>query len=210
MFQGTSSESKSESKSGKKSANEVIRLIDLQISNLRESIRVLHSQRNNHLPISKLPVEILTKIFLLHQKNLTRIYPETFDWIGITHVSQRWREIALNFSGLWIRIPFDHPKWAKEMIARSQQACLIVRATYDPSKAGSQAKLLRSFLKKHLSRVQVLDIWRTSPSAHHKVLEIPSSSSVLSFLFCIITISIHTCYRFRTYMSRSGSPHLYK
>ena len=177
MFQGTSSESHS----GKKSANEVIRLIDLQISDLRESIRVLHSQRNDHLPISKLPVEILTKIFLLHQKNLTRIYPATFDWIGITHVSQRWREIALNFSGLWIRIPFDHPKWAKEMIARSQQACLIVRATYDSSKTGSpQAKLLRSFLQQHLSRVQVLDIWRTTPQLVIKLFQDIQPTSVPS------------------------------
>jgi len=180
MLQGTSSESKSESNAGEKSANEVIRLIDLQISDLRESIRVLHSQRNDHLPISKLPVEILTKIFLLHQKNLMRIYPATLEWIGITHVSRRWREIALNFSGLWIHIPFDHPKWAKEMIARSQQAYLIVRATYDPSKAGSQAKLLRNFLQQHLSRVQVLDIWRTSPQLIKKLFQDIQPTSVPS------------------------------
>jgi len=127
MFQGTSSTP------GQESAHGAIRLIDLQVANLRESIRALHSQRNSYLPISKLPVEILSKIFLLHQKNMTRswvFHRATFEWVGITHVSQRWREVALNFSGLWIRIPFHNPKWAKEMIARSQPAALIVKATY--------------------------------------------------------------------------------
>ena len=119
MFQGTFS------KSGQKSTNEVVRLIDLQIADLLESIRVLHSRRNDHLPISQLPVEILTKIFLLHQKNAPQSYTvQRLDWIGISHVSQRWREIALNFSGLWIHIPFDRPKWAKEMIARYRQSRL--------------------------------------------------------------------------------------
>ena len=151
MFQETSSESKSR----KKLANEAIRLLDLQIANLHESIRILNSQRNSHLPISTLPVEILTKIFLVHQLDAT---VQSLDWIGITHVSQQWRKIALNFSGLWIRIPFHHPKWAKEMIARSQHACPIVKAVYILSLYPSEAQLLKSFLHQHLSRVQVLDI----------------------------------------------------
>jgi hypothetical protein len=101
MFEGTSSESKSR----KNLANEAIRLIDLQIANLRESIRALHYQRNALVPISKLPVEILTKIFMLHQENVTRRYTiQRLGWIKITHVSRRWREIALIFSGLWIHI----------------------------------------------------------------------------------------------------------
>ena len=165
MFQETSSESKFR----KKSANEAIRLIDLQIANLHESIRILNSQRNGHLPISKLPVEILTKIFLLHQHNVT-LQTLRLDWVGITHVSQRWREIALNFSGLWIRIPFHQPKWAKEMIARSQHACPIVNV-YIPSLCPSEARLLKSFLQQHLSRVQVLEIWDTNPHLLAKLFQ---------------------------------------
>jgi hypothetical protein len=130
MFQRASSESKS----GKKSADEAIRLIDLQIANLHESIRVLHYQRNDHLPISRLPVEILTKIFLLHQENTTEGYVvRRLKWIGITHVSRRWREIALDFSSLWIRIPFYHPKWATKMITRSLHACPIVKGSKPPT-----------------------------------------------------------------------------
>jgi hypothetical protein len=183
MFQRASSESKSE----KKSADEAIRLIDLQIANLRESIRVLHYQRNDHLPISRLPVEILTKIFLLHQKNTTRRYTgRRLDWIGITHVSQRWREIALDFSGLWIRIPFYHLKWATEMVARSQHACPIVKTTYNPSRYPSEARLLETFLQQHLSRIQVLEIRCTSHQLIGKLFQDIQPTSVP----CLSTLSL--------------------
>ena len=178
----------SESKSGKKSANEAIRLIDLQITNLRESIRVLHYQRNDHLPISRLPVEILTKIFLLHQENTTGGYTagRRLDWIRITHVSQRWRETALDISGLWIRIPFYHPKWAKEIIARSQHACPIVKATYNPSRYPSEARLLKTFLQQHLSRIQVLEIQCTNPQLVAKLFQDIQPTSVP----CLSTLSL--------------------
>jgi hypothetical protein len=179
MFQETSSESKS----GQKSANGAIRLIDLQIANLHESIRILKSQRNSHLPISTLPVEILTKIFLLHQHNVT---VQTLDWIGITHVSRRWREIALNFSGLWTCIPFHHPKWAKEMIVRSQHACPIVKANYIPSIYPSEARLLKNFLQQHLSRVQVLEIFDTNLLHVAKLFQDIQPTSVP----CLSTLSL--------------------
>jgi hypothetical protein len=125
-------------------------------------------------------VEILTKIFLLHQKNAAQIgyRVQRLDWIGISHISQQWREIALNFSGLWIYIPFDHPKWAKEMIARSQHAFVIIRATYNPSMGSSEAELLKGFLQQHLSRVQVLDIWNTTPQLVAKLFQDIQPTSV--------------------------------
>ena len=186
MFQGASSESKS----GKKLADEAIRLIDLQIANLHESIRILNSQRNGHLLISALPVEILTKIFLLHQEN-TRRYAvrglEPLDWIGrITHVSRRWRKIALDFSSLWIRIPFYHPKWATEMISRSLHICPIVKTTYNPSKYPSEARLLKTFLQQHLSRIQVLEIQCKSHQLVAKLFQdIPPTS-----VPCLSTLSL--------------------
>jgi hypothetical protein len=130
-----------------------------------------------------LPVEILTKIFLLHQTNaaaMQRYTVQSLDWIGITHILQRWREIALNFSGLWIRIPFHHPKWATEMIARSQHACFIVKAPYNPSHYPSASRLLKTFLQQHLSRVQVLDIWSTSHQLITKLFQDIQPTSVPS------------------------------
>ena len=169
--------------SGKGSTSEVIHLIDRRVASLRESIRVLHSQRNGLLPISKVPAEIITAVFALHQQNVTENYTvETVDWIGVTHVSQQWREIALNFSRLWIHIPFYHPKWAEEMIARAQHTCLIVRATYNRPKLqySSEGQLLKRFLQKHLSRVQVLEIRNTIPQLFQDIQ--PTSVPCLSTL----------------------------
>ena len=174
MLQGTS---------GKRSTSEVIHLIDRRVASLRESIRVLHSQRNGLLPISKVPAEIITAVFALHQQNVTENYTvETVDWIGVTHVSQQWREIALNFSRLWIHIPFYHPKWAEAMIARAQHTCLIVRATYNRPKLqySSEGQLLKRFLQKHLSRVQVLEIRNTIPQLFQHIQ--PTSVPCLSTL----------------------------
>ena len=187
MFQGTSSNS------GQKSTNEVIRLIDLRIADLHESIHVLKCQRNGHLPISKLPVEILSGIFLLHQQNVMDseryVQVQTLDWIGISYVCRQWREIALNFSDLWIHIPCHHPRWAEEMVARSKQARLIVRvAQYDPIKYPSEAQFLKNLLQQHLSRIQVLEIRKTWNQLVEKLFEAIQPSSVP----CLSTLSVLT------------------
>ena len=128
-------------------------------------------------------MEILTKIFLVHQLNVT---VQTLDWIRITHVSQRWREIAINFPGLWIHIPFHRPKWAKEMIARSQRACPIVKAVYNPSLYPSEAQLLKSFLQQHLFRVQVLEIRGTDSQLLVKLFQDIQPTSVP----CLSTLTL--------------------
>ena len=188
MFQGTSN-------SRQKSANEVIRLFDLQIAHSQESIRVLKCRRNGRLPISKLPVEILSEIFLLHQQNVmdTKRHPrvQSLNWIGISHVCRQWRETALNFSDLWIHIPCHHPKWAEEMVVRSKQACLIVRITqYDPLHYPSKAQFLKNFLQQHLSRIQVLEIQNAWNRAVEKLFEAIQPSSVP----CLSTLNVSTCW----------------
>ena len=187
MFQGTSSNS------GQKSTNEAIRLLDLQIADLHESIRVLKCQRNGHLPISKLPVEILSEIFLLHQQNVMdserHARVQSLDWIGISHVCRQWRETALNFSDLWIHIPCHHPKWAEEMVARSKQACLTVKITqYDPFDYPSRTQFLKKFLQQHLSRIRILEIRNTWNRVVEKIFEAIQPSSVP----CLSTLNVLT------------------
>jgi hypothetical protein len=48
-------------------------------------------------------------------------------WIqAITHVCQRWRDVALNDPTLWAEPDFCHPLWATEMLKRSKKAHLTV------------------------------------------------------------------------------------
>jgi len=48
--------------------------------------RVLNNRRNDHVPISKLPVEIVTEILLLHQQKVMRqntAQKVALGWIGL-------------------------------------------------------------------------------------------------------------------------------
>ncbi|KIM35832.1 hypothetical protein M413DRAFT_14317 [Hebeloma cylindrosporum] len=166
----------SKSESGGSSNEEIVRLADLRVADLRESIRALNCHRNDHIPIAKLPVEVVTEIFLIHQQNcrncetvknpLCLRYKKTvvsLAWIGVTHVYRRWREIALNFPGLWVRIPFHNRKWAEKMESRCHPSFPVVSATCYSDVPKPEAQRLKKFLKKHLSRVQVLDFDHSSP-----------------------------------------------
>ncbi|KAH6917625.1 hypothetical protein BKA70DRAFT_1252721 [Coprinopsis sp. MPI-PUGE-AT-0042] len=94
--------------------------IDSRISELEEEIRKLRSKRNALIPVSKLPPEILAKIFLLRAEDPgTR--SKTPHWAAVSYVSQQWRSVALGFPRLWSRISsFQSPSWAEAFLARSE------------------------------------------------------------------------------------------
>lgn len=78
-------------------------LIDQKIAEVLESIRLVKSQRNQRVIISKLPPEIMSKIFL-EAENATSIFgglvsPKSR--FNFSHVSQYWRNVALSDPSLW-------------------------------------------------------------------------------------------------------------
>ncbi|KAK0488989.1 hypothetical protein IW261DRAFT_1414413 [Armillaria novae-zelandiae] len=98
--------------------------IDAEIQQREEDVRKLKSQRNTLAPISQLPPEMLSRIFLFVS------YPRelSLSWINVSHVSQHWRAVALGFSALWSSPPFMTPTWAHEMLKRSKMAPLTIVA----------------------------------------------------------------------------------
>ena len=119
--------------SGGDSLDEIRSVIDRDIGRLEESIRVLKSRRNELSPISRLPVEILCKIFSLIGDNDNSIYYVRLgqtreSWTNFSHVSQHWRSSALSAPELWTKIPFKYPRWAQEMLTRSKMAKLTIRS----------------------------------------------------------------------------------
>ncbi|TFK60524.1 hypothetical protein BDN72DRAFT_965647 [Pluteus cervinus] len=78
-----------------------IQEIDKEIAELSEKLLLLKSKRNSLVPIARLQPEILLVIFFSLQ-SLCFSDPETYhEWIVITHVSQRWRNLALGTGTLW-------------------------------------------------------------------------------------------------------------
>ncbi|KAG5638349.1 hypothetical protein H0H81_000482 [Sphagnurus paluster] len=101
--------------------------IDQELQRLEDSIRLLKSKRNILAPISRLPPEILSKIFAFRAAEAAE-GPSPLGWIKLTHVSRHWRAVALESPRLWANLVFTRPKWSEEMLKRSKMASLIVKA----------------------------------------------------------------------------------
>jgi len=66
-------------------------------------------QHNSQLPVSRIPNEVLARIFhfLVPGEMIAREYLPNWNHkirLSITHVCHRWREVALGFSLLWCDI----------------------------------------------------------------------------------------------------------
>ncbi|KAK0238938.1 hypothetical protein EDD85DRAFT_1002232 [Armillaria nabsnona] len=101
--------------------------IDAEILQHEEAVRQLKSRRNTLAPISQLPPEMLSRIFLFVSCPRESSYKSLL-WINVSHVSQHWRDVALGFPALWSSPPFMNPTWAHEMLKRSKMAPLTIVA----------------------------------------------------------------------------------
>jgi hypothetical protein len=107
--------------------------IDDEINSLQESIRVLKSRRNT-VVLSRLPPETLATIFAFLSDSAWNEGSVHLEWIRVTHVCRRWREVALDHPRLWSRINFrvtkPIPAGLAEILARAKMAPLHLEADY--------------------------------------------------------------------------------
>lgn len=106
-------------------------IIDVQLLQFAGIHRRLRQQRNNLSPVCRLPPEILCMIFHLCINDTRRnvMGLATIHWYFFTHVCSLWRRIAIHNPALWNFITFDQPRWAQEMLRRSQMLPLTVHLT---------------------------------------------------------------------------------
>ena len=102
------------------------RIVDDKTAKLESDIQVLKSCRNDASPIFKLSIEVFVCIVDLHSLDSIGI-----EWIGVTHVCKRWREVALDTPTLWTKIPIGYTRchWGYEMLKRSKPASIEVSWT---------------------------------------------------------------------------------
>ncbi|KAI0035258.1 hypothetical protein K488DRAFT_43652, partial [Vararia minispora EC-137] len=106
---------------------------------LVETARVsLRGCRNAFIPVSRLPPEILTRIFLelalisppkhAHSPSVSSRKHESLGWIVVTQVCARWRHVACACSSLWTLIDFELGEaWTDEMLWRAGSASLHIK-----------------------------------------------------------------------------------
>ncbi|KDQ64968.1 hypothetical protein JAAARDRAFT_202217 [Jaapia argillacea MUCL 33604] len=149
-------------------------MIDAKIEKLRKQIQVLHRDRNDLSPVNRLPCDIILMIFQQLIPDLDFDIAVNFNsrhpgfpgnLLNVTHVSQRWRTLALESSGLWSRIVSPPFRFANEMIARSRDACLEVDVR------GHAAKRFLPRVFGQLIRIRVLAIDLSFRNAREPGLE---------------------------------------
>ncbi|KAI0058017.1 hypothetical protein BV25DRAFT_1811567, partial [Artomyces pyxidatus] len=98
----------------------------------------LLEHRNSRVPINRLPVEILARVFSFYARidipgaTMRAVSPATprrrsLGWITITFVCRRWRQVASHHASLWSTVKFALGwEWAKEMVSRAKSVPLDV------------------------------------------------------------------------------------
>ena len=113
-----------------------ISLIDEEIDVSKCLTHSLLSSRNALAPISSLPPELLARVFDFY----ALVEPpwsgvQKLGWIGVTHVCQRWRQVALNDASLWARVVgiLPSPAWMSEALVRARDTPLVFDIVGTPS-----------------------------------------------------------------------------
>ncbi|TFK61267.1 hypothetical protein BDN72DRAFT_965270 [Pluteus cervinus] len=120
--------------------------IDEEILLLQNRLQTLKRTRNSLLPISTLPREILTEIFLLastaHEDGLI-----ASEWVPkMSWVCHSWRTLALDNPLLWTEIGEALSEtWAKEFLKRSKSAAIYLEIYYRQEQDDLMASLPSQF-----------------------------------------------------------------
>ncbi|KAF6763854.1 hypothetical protein DFP72DRAFT_1163765 [Ephemerocybe angulata] len=95
-------------------------------------LRAAKTKYNATSFLNRLPVEILSKVFLDLASAIANDFilepwlpkARAVSWIYVTHVCSHWREVALDCAALWSDIQYLKPPLAEAMLSRSKRAPL--------------------------------------------------------------------------------------
>ncbi|KAI0738860.1 hypothetical protein C8Q80DRAFT_1124323 [Daedaleopsis nitida] len=179
--------------------SQVMKTIDL--ANISQTVEFLQELRRhiNALPcINQLPVELLVEIFkyvthssydILHDGSVFRKVDHSplLNLITITHVCHRWRDIAVDASMLWGRIPIlANESLLKLFVERSRNTSLTLNVVVK----NKGRKLVDNILSGASVRLQTLHIFDArSPFARHPPLYQRPLHLELPKLLCCMIIS---------------------
>jgi hypothetical protein len=137
-----------------------LKLVDDEIKVLERVTQELKRQHNALVPISRLPPETLVEIFSLlpFPAGDSECTPY-LEWIYVTHVCRRWREIALHSPNLWTHINFTDLALAgiTEILSRAKMSPLRMEANINFWKK-ERFNAFRRQLEAHISHIRYLTI----------------------------------------------------
>ena len=147
------------------------------VSLIRRFARSLFSRRSAVAPISALPPELLAQIFHFYalEEPPWSGGVQKLGWITVTHVCQRWRQVALGDSSLWARITGSSPnaRWIFEMLVRARNAPLVVDSAATPV-LGILSKFPQNIIHIRELRLRGLSLLRSQGLREICALEAPA------------------------------------
>jgi hypothetical protein len=91
-----------------KSTNALVSSLDEAISRARDHLRTLLHRRNDLIPASKLPAELLSRIFVILQQQQSG--PAERKWLSASYVCQQWRAVYVGTPRLWTSVAYESSK----------------------------------------------------------------------------------------------------
>ena len=134
--------------------------LQAEVSQTLRHLLALYSLLNADAPISRLPPEVLSLVFLW---TASLSSPKT-SWIRITHVCRQWRDVALQCPTLWTNITPQHPDTFVSMcLQRSAAASLQLDYNHKSCRDCRHSLDFAHQIRTHAARFSDIDI--TSPPA---------------------------------------------
>ncbi|KAI0311244.1 hypothetical protein OF83DRAFT_1151684 [Amylostereum chailletii] len=126
--------------------------VDRELAAVYDVLCAFKTRRNALASISRLPPEVLSRIFSIHAINQPpgsdnyvwddkdeeadppSMSQVQLGWITVTHVCRHWRQLALDQPCLWTEICFAlGNRWVEEMLVRSRAAPIVFERDIPPA-----------------------------------------------------------------------------
>lgn len=156
--------------------------------------------KNRLSPIYMLPDDVLTVIFEETFKNTFNFYRWTPFEIVVSHVTQRWRDVAINLSSLWCNIditPFQSIDLLQMYLVRSQKRPLAIDFKLGASMDATM-KEDESLAPSLVMLIAHVDRWRTFTVRH-------SYSTIKEIVTAIHPLSAPNLVHFGIYLYENDS-----
>ncbi|KAF8437140.1 hypothetical protein L210DRAFT_3546966 [Boletus edulis BED1] len=140
----------------------------------------LHIKTTPPCFIYRLPAETLEAIFIHCASNYhgeDTGYPTLAapGWVNVSYVSSHWRNVALNCAVLWTYLFVTSRPWTEELLARSRQAPLKVKAYLHSQDTKLRAVCFVEQVMNHLERIQELHLRFSTSNLNYPLLSKLSS-----------------------------------
>ncbi|KAF5357691.1 hypothetical protein D9758_007487 [Tetrapyrgos nigripes] len=154
-----------------------------------DELTKLKTRRNELVPISRLPEELLSKFFKLCVRPKKNYYAPMFhrwSWTKVSHICKHWRNVALGCPALWGCLDLTTPTWIPEMLRRSQMAPLVINMPQLLILKPKSADAIKT-LEKALGELEML---QAAPLLHTLQLSAKETGDWFAESECIVVLPL--------------------